>query len=97
MWSVDSQITVSANMRLLLPWDAEPLVYALRSPWPRQPAGASLVDGVITQDQPLAGTSRMVEDDVMLSDGVETDRLAFDAGSLATRIADSRANRVAAA
>lgn len=77
-------------MRLFLPGDPERLVRAVRGPWPSKPTGASLVYGVITQDKPHAATSRMVEGDVVFSDGVATGCPAFGAGSLVTTTKNSR-------
>jgi NAD kinase len=80
------------------PWEAERLVYAVREPWPSKSTGASLVYGVITKDRPLVVTSRMADNGVIFSDGVEADYLAFNAGFRATiRIAEKKANLVVAA
>jgi hypothetical protein len=81
-----------------VPWEAERLVYAVRKPWPSKSTGASLVYGVITKDSPLVVTSRMADNGVIFSDGVEADCLAFNAGFRATiRIAEKKANLVVAA
>jgi NAD kinase len=74
------------------PWDADRLVYVVREPWPSKTTGASIVSGVITREQPLTVVSRMAENGVIFSDGVEADFLSFTAGLTATiRIADRKA------
>jgi NAD kinase len=73
-------------------WDANSLVYVVREPWPSKTTGANIVSGVITPDHPLTVVSRMAENGVIFSDGVETDFLSFTAGLTATiRIADKKA------
>lgn len=82
-----------------LPWGAERRADAVRGPWPSRPTGASPGYGVITQDKPLVVTLRLADNGVTVSDGVEADGLAFDAGSLVTikAIAENKANLAAAA
>jgi NAD kinase len=65
-------------------WDAERLVYVVREPWPSKTTGATIVHGVITRRQPLTIVSRMAENGVIFSDGVEADFLSFTAGLTAT-------------
>lgn len=73
-------------------WDAERLVYVVREPWPSKTTGASIVHGVITRGHPLTVVSRMAENGVIFSDGMEADFLAFTAGLTATiRVADRTA------
>lgn len=73
-------------------WDAARLVYVVREPWPSKTTGASIVHGVITREQPLTVVSRMAENGVIFSDGVEADFLSFTAGLTATiRVADRTA------
>jgi NAD kinase len=73
-------------------WDAPRLVYVVREPWPSKTTGANVVHGVITRAQPLTVVSRMAENGVIFSDGVEADYLSFTAGLTATiQIADRTA------
>lgn len=73
-------------------WDAERLVYVVREPWPSKTTGANIVLGVITREHPLTVVSRMADNGVIFSDGVEADFLTFTAGLTATiRIADRTA------
>lgn len=76
-------------------WNEDKLIYAVREPWPSKTTGANIVYGVITRDKPLVLTSRMAENGVIFSDGVEADYLAFTAGLSATiRVAEKKANLV---
>lgn len=76
-------------------WDEQRLVYAVREPWPSKTTGAELAYGVITREQPLRVVSRMAENGVIFSDGVEADYLAFTSGFTATiAIADKRATLI---
>jgi len=66
------------------PWDAEFLHYFVREPFPSRTTGVSLVSGQIAADTPMAVISEMAEHGVIFSDGIETDFLPFNAGTLAT-------------
>jgi hypothetical protein len=65
-------------------WEAEQLVFIVREPFSSKTSGASLVCGRITPDTPLILSSEMPEGGVIFSDGVESDFIAFNAGSIAT-------------
>jgi NAD kinase len=66
------------------PWDAETLTFAVREPFPSKSSAAELVYGSVTTEQPLKLRSRMPENGVIFSDGMETDYLRFTAGLEAT-------------
>jgi NAD kinase len=66
------------------PWDAETLTFAVREPFPSKSSAAELVYGSVTAAQPLRLRSRMPENGVIFSDGMETDYLRFTAGLEAT-------------
>ncbi len=82
----------AANMQLALPgalnenvaWDSDALWFSVREPFPSQTTGASLVFGKITPAQPLEVRSRMAENGVIFSDGIESDFLEFNSGATAT-------------
>lgn len=67
-----------------LPWDACHLVYAVREPFPSRSSQAGLVYGHVHREQPLKLRSRMPENGVIFSDGMEDDFLRFTAGVEAT-------------
>jgi hypothetical protein len=60
------------------------LVFAVREPFPSQASRTELVFGHIGRDQPLTLRSRMPDNGVIFSDGIEADHLRFTAGIEAT-------------
>ncbi|WP_374435033.1 sugar kinase [Inhella sp.] len=66
------------------PWDAERLTFAVREPFPSRSSAVGLVHGHVSAQQPLRLRSRMPEQGVIFSDGMETDFLRFTAGVEAT-------------
>jgi hypothetical protein len=67
-----------------LPWDTDHLVYAVREPFPSKITGTEITFGVIDRNHPLTITSRMTDNGVIFSDGIEADFLAFNSGATAT-------------
>lgn len=65
-------------------WDAQTLTFAVREPFPSQSSQAALAYGSVTRDRPLKLRSRMPENGVIFSDGIEADFLRFTAGVEAT-------------
>ncbi len=66
-----------------LPWDAGRLIFAVREPFISKTSAAGLVCGLITPELPLELESHMPAGGVIFSDGVQSDYLAFNAGSRA--------------
>jgi hypothetical protein len=64
-------------------WDANYLFYTVREPFPTKTTGASLVFGRVTTETPLILESRMAENGVIFSDGIEKDFLEFNSGTQA--------------
>jgi NAD kinase len=64
-------------------WDADYLFYTVREPFPTRTTGASLVFGRVTTELPLILESRMAENGVIFSDGIEKDFLEFNSGTQA--------------
>jgi NAD kinase len=62
-------------------WDAPCLFYAVREPFPSKTTGTNLVFGEIHEGDRLKLRSLMPENGVIFSDGIETDRLEFNAGT----------------
>lgn len=62
------------------PWDSEELVFAVREPFPSRSSSAALVYGMVSAQCPLQLRSRMPENGVIFSDGMEADFLRFTAG-----------------
>ena len=67
-----------------LPWDTEQLSFAVREPFPSKASQTGLVYGPVTRADPLKIRSRMPENGVIFSDGIEADFLRFTAGLQAT-------------
>jgi NAD kinase len=61
-------------------WDSDQLTFAVREPFPSRGSQAELVFGGVTRDESLKLRSRMPENGVIFSDGMEADYLAFTAG-----------------
>jgi NAD kinase len=67
-----------------LAWDAQNLRFAVREPFPSKFTQSNLVFGEINAENPLIVRSKMPENAVIFSDGIEDDFIAFNAGSVAT-------------
>jgi NAD kinase len=66
------------------PWDTDHLTFVVREPFPSKSSAAELVYGAVTAGEPLLLRSRMPENGVIFSDGMEADFLRFTAGLEAT-------------
>jgi len=65
-------------------WDAPRLQFAVREPFPSQTTGVELVFGGIEAGAALSLESYMPEHGVIFSDGIESDYIPFNAGTLLT-------------
>lgn len=74
---------VRFNVRTEFSWDADYLFYTVREPFPTRTTGASMVFGRVTPESPLILESRMAENGVIFSDGIEQDFLEFNSGTQA--------------
>lgn len=63
-----------------MPWDTTTLEFAVREPFPSRTSQTSLVYGHFGANDPLRIRSRMPDNGVIFSDGVEADFLRFTAG-----------------
>ena len=75
---------VRLNVKTEFAWDGNYLFYTVREPFPTQTTGATLVFGRVTPEAPLVLESRMAENGVIFSDGIEQDFLEFNSGTQAT-------------
>ncbi|PDT91394.1 sugar kinase [Bradyrhizobium sp. Y36] len=64
-----------------LPWDAPELRFAVREPFPSRHSQTNLVCGRLAPADQLRIRSLMPENGVIFSDGIEADRLDFNAGT----------------
>lgn len=78
-----------------LKWNSPELIYAVREPFVSKQSQASMVWGMISEQEPLILESRMAQQGVIFSDGVERDFLQFNSGAIATiSVAAERARLV---
>jgi hypothetical protein len=72
-------------------WESDYLYFTVREPFPTRTTGTSLVFGRVTPKNPLILESRMAENGVIFSDGIEGDYLEFNSGTKAViGIADKK-------
>lgn len=64
-----------------LAWDCSDLYYTVREPFPSAVTQANLVFGKIANHTTLKLTSKMAENGVIFSDGMESDPIQFNAGT----------------
>lgn len=62
-------------------WDSQELMFAVREPFISKVSQANIVYGTVTKDKALSLESRMPENGVIFSDGIEADYLEFNVGS----------------
>jgi hypothetical protein len=75
-------MSVSQEVHPKLPWDAPYLLWAVREPFLSQTSGVQLVAGRIADGEELRLESRMPQGGVVFSDGIESDFLEFNGGSI---------------
>ena len=74
---------VLLNVKTEFAWDANYLFYTVREPFPTKTTGTSLVFGRVSPETPLILESRMAENGVIFSDGIEKDFLEFNSSTRA--------------
>jgi NAD kinase len=79
----DETTNIRLNVKTEFAWDADCLLFTVREPFPTRTTGTSLVFGRITSEVPLILESRMAENGVIFSDGIEKDFLEFNSGTQA--------------
>jgi hypothetical protein len=73
-----------AIQRPTLDWESDRLLFVVREPFVSKSSAAGIVCGAVTPETPLRLESHIPEGGVIFSDGVESDYLAFNAGTQAT-------------
>ncbi len=82
---------LNLNVDTRFSWDADYLHFTVREPFPSSTSATTLIFGKITPEQPMSITSKMPENGVIFSDGIEKDFLEFNAGTEAKiGVADKR-------
>jgi NAD kinase len=79
--SVLSGRSIKINEKRAFSWNANYLYFSVREPWPSKTSSAEITFGKVTPSTPLVLVSRMPENGVIFSDGIETDFLQFNAGT----------------
>jgi NAD kinase len=74
---------MAVNVKTEFSWDADYLYFTVREPFPTRTTGTSVVFGRVTPEMPLILESRMAENGVIFSDGIERDFLEFNSGTQA--------------
>ena len=64
-------------------WDSSYLYYSVREPFPSSVTSCNNVFGKVSENNKLTLTSRMSENGVIFSDGIESDCIEFNAGTIA--------------
>jgi NAD kinase len=73
----------AAKQQYRFDWEADYLYFSVREPFPSRVSGAELVLERIEAGQTLEVVSRMPQNGVIFSDGVEEDYLQFNSGAIA--------------
>jgi NAD kinase len=79
----DGKTNPRLNLKTEFAWDADYLFFTVREPFPTRTTSATLVFGRVTPQVPLILESRMAENGVIFSDGIEKDFLEFNSGTQA--------------
>lgn len=66
-----------------MPWDSQSLMFAVREPFVSKASQANIVYGTVTQNIAFSLESRMPENGVIFSDGIEADYIEFNVGTTA--------------
>lgn len=66
-----------------LPWDTDRLLFTVREPFASKTAQAGIVSGFIEEGEELVIESMMPQNGVIFSDGIQSDYLRFNSGTIA--------------
>lgn len=78
-----SGTTVRQKLQNGFAWDSSFLYYSVREPFPSSVTSCHNVFGKVSKNKKLTLTSRMAENGVIFSDGIESDCIEFNAGTIA--------------
>ena len=81
---------ISSALKQGFSWDSKFLYYTVREPFPSATTGCEIVFGKITESASLTMTSKMPENGVIFSDGIEQDAIDFNAGVIANIAVSTR-------
>lgn len=84
---------IPTEQQLEFPWDSRYIYFSVREPWVSKTSSANIVFDKIHNGDILTLTSKMPEEGVIFSDGIEKDFIEFNSGAIAKiRVAKKRAN-----
>jgi NAD kinase len=69
---------------LHMDWEERRLIFVVREPFLSKASGIDITSGIIDQGEKLLIESRIPENGVIFSDGVESDTVEFNSGAIAT-------------
>ena len=85
----------SSPVDYTLPWDTKDLIYCVREPFPSVVSGTTLTYGMVNKRHPLEVASHMATGGVIFSDGIQSDSIPFETGSIVSvGIAQQKAHLV---
>jgi hypothetical protein len=92
---VSEMLGTPCEGRVQIKWEDRRLAWVVREPFISRRSQASLVAGMLEEQQELIVESLMPDGGVIFSDGVASDFLPFNSGAIArVRVSDQRANLV---
>ena len=90
-----SPVKIPQPTQYRLDWEAEDLYFTVREPFTSRTSKATIVFGKLTQGEFLYVTSQMPGYGVIFSDGIESDFVSFNSGTVAKiGLADRKANLI---
>lgn len=94
----DSPETQQAREKYRFDWEANYLFFAVREPFISKTSSAQMIFGRIEKKQTLDLVSKMPQNGVIFSDGIEADYLEFNSGTLARiGLAEKKVNLIVSA
>jgi len=72
------------SSRPVMAWESDQLVFVVREPFASRTSSTDIAAGTIAAGEQLLVESRMAQEGVIFSDGVEKDFIAFNSGAFAT-------------
>ncbi|MHA1148500.1 MAG: hypothetical protein ACTSR8_09665 [Promethearchaeota archaeon] len=92
-FSNNFNISLPAESDYRYPWDARYLSFSVREPWISKITGADIIFGTIREEEYLELESNMPNKGVIFSDGIISDYINFNSGSIAKiGVADKTVN-----
>ncbi len=89
------QIDQATEDEYRFPWDANYIYFSVREPFVSKISSASIIFDTIYSDIDLTIESHMSENGVIFNDGIQSDFLEFNSGTIATiSVAEKKANLV---